>query len=250
MSKTYSLPFCRRAAAAGRPASSSLQFVSIALLSAAFLLTPGIAHAECDDGDGSCEPNMCTAANSCESIDDCPTGSLCIPYWADEYIGCSPSGCGCYQGFWSCTDDCAPQCVAGLPDDIDRDGALDSNDNCVIAANYQQGDSDLDGYGNRCDGDFDQDGDVDDDDADIIVSGSCGPICDLDEDGIIGSSDDFVIFLSLMGVAPGPSGLECAGTVPCPAPPAVPALGRAGMVALLLILIASAVAGRRRWLTA
>ena len=250
MSETYSRTFCRRVAAAIRSASSSLQFSSIALLGAAFLLTPDIAHAGCDYGDGSCDPNWCTALNSCESHDDCPTGALCIPYWADETIGCSPSGCGCYEGFWGCTDDCAPQCVAGLPDDIDRDGTLDSNDNCVIAANYQQGDSDLDGYGNRCDGDFDQDGDVDDVDVDIFFYGSCGPICDLDEDGISGSSDDLTIFMNLMGVAPGPSGLECAGPVPCPAPPAVPALGHASMAALLLILIASAVAVRQRWFTA
>jgi hypothetical protein len=254
MLKTHSLRFCRRAASAIRSARSPLQFVSIALLSAAFLLTPDIAHAQCDDGDGSCDPNSCTALNSCESIDDCLTGSLCIPYWADEYIGCSPSGCGCYQGYWTCTDDCAPQCVAGLPDDIDRDGALDSNDNCVIAANYQQGDSDLDGYGNRCDGDFDQDGDTDQDDGDFFslncTGGTAPPICDLDESGTTGDLADLMIFASLYGEPPGPSGLACAGTVPCPAPPAVPALGRTGMAGLLLALIASAVAVRRRWMTA
>jgi hypothetical protein len=137
-----------------------------------------------------------------------------------------------------------------LPDDIDRDDVLDATDNCVMAANPQQGDSDLDGYGNRCDGDFDQDGDVDSDDGDIITGGSCGPICDLDEDGINGSLDDIIIFASLIGEPPGPSGLACAGTVPCPAPSAVPALGRAGMVGLLLTLIASAVALRRRWMMA
>jgi hypothetical protein len=56
-------------------------------------------------------------------------------------------------------------------------------------------------------------------------------------------------FVLLMGTPPGPSGLACAGTVPCTAPPAVPALGGAGMAGLLLALIASAFAVRRRWLT-
>jgi hypothetical protein len=120
----------------------------------------------------------------------------------------------------------------------------------VIAANPQQGDPDLDGYGNRCDGDFDQDGDVDDDDFDILIGGGCGPICDLDENGIVGDFDDVTILLSLVGAPPGPSGLPCAGTVPCPVPSAVPALGRAGMAGLLLTLIASTFALRRRWLMA
>jgi hypothetical protein len=137
-----------------------------------------------------------------------------------------------------------------LPNDLDRDGILDSTDNCSIHSNPQQGDPDLDGYGNRCDGDFDQDGDVDDDDFDILIGGGCGPICDLDESGTTGDLADLMIFASLYGEPPGPSGLACAGTVPCPAPPAVPALGRTGMAGLLLTLIASAVAVRRRWMTA
>ena len=43
----------------------------------------------------------------------------------------------------TCTDDCASQCVAGAPDDLDNDGVLDSVDNCLIAANPQQLDPDL-----------------------------------------------------------------------------------------------------------
>jgi len=143
--------------------------------------------------------------------------------------------------------------VAGAFEDIDNDGISDSTDNCLIAANPQQGDPDLDGYGTRCDADFDQDGDTDQDDVDFFLfnceSNPIPPICDFNEDGISDSAD-LQIMASLLGAPPGPSGLACAGTVPCPAPPAVPALGRAGTAALLLILIASAVAVRRRWMTA
>ncbi len=249
MLKTYSRRFCRRAVVASRPTSSSLQLGSIALLGVAFLFPPDIASSECF-GDGSCAPNSCPAANSCQSIDDCSTGSLCIPFDHDGGFGCVPSTCQCFQGFWSCTDDCGSQCKAGLPNDLDRDGILDSTDNCLITSNPKQGDPDLDGYGNACDGDFDQDLDTDEDDFDILIGGGCSPICDLDEDGIVGNSNDVTMFFSLFGAPPGPSGLACAGTVPCPDPAAVPALGGAGMAGLLLTLIASAVAVRRRWMTA
>ncbi|MFV1978727.1 MAG: hypothetical protein ACC649_05200, partial [Myxococcota bacterium] len=114
---------------------------------------------------------------------------------------------------------------------------------------------DQDGYGNSCDGDFDQDGDTDQDDGELYLlwCGGGFPVdpdtCDIDESGVI-DFQDFGYFSFLMGTPPGPSGLACAGTVPCTAPPAVPALGAAGVAGLLLALIASAVALRRRWLTA
>jgi hypothetical protein len=232
-----------------RPTNSFLQLGSIALLSAAFLLIADIAYSECS-GDGSCAPNSCPVANPCGLTDDCPTGSLCIPWEEGGIFTCTPSSCECYEGGWGCTDDCASQCVAGWPDDLDQDGVLDASDNCQIAANPQQLDPDLDGYGNRCDGDFDQDGDTDQDDWDFCSGGSAPPVCDLDEDGSTGSAADFMIFASLIGSPPGPSGLACAGTVPCTAPTAVPVFGSAGMAGLLLALIASAVAVRRRWVTA
>jgi len=137
--------------------------------------------------------------------------------------------------------------------DWDGDGVPDTIDNCSDDVNSRQIDADLDGYGNRCDGDFDQDGDTDQADLDFYSfncsGGTAPPVCDLDENGITGSAADFMIFGALFGAPPGPSGLACAGTVPCTAPSEVPALGGAGMAGLLLALIASAVAVRRRWLT-
>jgi len=219
---------------------------SIVLVCVAFLLAPEISYSACLIGDGSCAPYSCAAANSCQSIDDCSAGSLCVPYDPDGGVGCAPSLCECFGGFWTCTDDCGSQCKAGEPGDIDADGILDSADNCVMAVNPQQGDPDLDGYGTACDADFDQDGDVDSDDLDILASGICGPICDLDEDGFVGNVADFNAFRFLMGSPPGPSGLACAGTVPCTAPTAVPALDGAGSAGLVLVLIATAVALYRR----
>lgn len=41
--------------------------------------------------------------------------------------------------------------------DTDLDGIEDDVDNCTLIANAGQEDSDGDGYGNICDGDFDND---------------------------------------------------------------------------------------------
>jgi hypothetical protein len=133
--------------------------------------------------------------------------------------------------------------------DLDLDGVADIADNCSESHNSRQLDPDLDGYGNSCDADFDQDGDIDQDDLDFLV-GCSDPVCDLNEDGIFGSVADFEILRSSLGGSPGPSGLACAGTVPCLPPAAVPALGGAAMGGLLLTLIASAIALRRRWMIA
>ena len=45
---------------------------------------------------------------------------------------------------------------AGPIVDTDGDGVIDEIDNCVISRNSEQCDTDLDGYGNGCDGDFTQ----------------------------------------------------------------------------------------------
>jgi hypothetical protein len=134
--------------------------------------------------------------------------------------------------------------------DMDGDGTPDASDNCLVVANPQQLDPDLDGYGNQCDADFDQDGDTDEDDFDFFSNCTTDPVCDLDENGFIGGFGDTGIFSALFGSPPGPSGLACAGTVPCTAPPAVPGLGGAGMGGLLLALIASALAVRRHRIAA
>ena len=46
--------------------------------------------------------------------------------------------------------------LAGADPDTDGDGIADSLHNCSLIANALQRDSNGDGFGNRCDGDFEQ----------------------------------------------------------------------------------------------
>lgn len=109
---------------------------------------------------------------------------------------------------------------------VDTDGDLVPNqfDNCSTVTNgpsqaSNQVDTDIDGYGNRCDGDFDNDGAVLGSDFTFLLSqfGKNTPAAleaDLDGDlAVLGS--DFTRFLALFGKPIGPSGLACAGTTPC-----------------------------------
>ena len=112
--------------------------------------------------------------------------------------------------------------------DADLDGYVDSQDNCSALANgvagSNQRDADFDGYGNACDADFDNDGVVGGTDFGVFLScfqGQTGhpddPDCsetDMDFDGYT-TTLDFGLFLPLFGSVPGPSGLACAGTLPC-----------------------------------
>jgi hypothetical protein len=97
-------------------------------------------------------------------------------------------------------------------------------------------DSDMDGYGDICDCDFNQDGYCNAADfsnpADpnapqfltAFMSGtpSDPPVEDMNGDGVVNSADfdnpaSGAGFLSgFFSGTPGPSGLECAGIVPCP----------------------------------
>ena len=104
--------------------------------------------------------------------------------------------------------------------DTDLDGVEDSRDNCTEVANPDQLDSDADGYGNRCDGDYDDSGLVDAEDyAKLRVwigDGSYEPKADHDGNGMVNTIDG-IVFLQLHGAPPGPSGLACVGSIPCPA---------------------------------
>jgi hypothetical protein len=113
---------------------------------------------------------------------------------------------------------------AGPSVDTDGDGVFDVLDNCVTVQNASPADCDTDndGYGNRCDGDFDEDNFVFPPDftifaADFTGGGTDGGTgTDMDCDGYVFPSD-FTIFQSYFvgSGSPGPSGLHCAGTVPC-----------------------------------
>jgi hypothetical protein len=108
--------------------------------------------------------------------------------------------------------------------DQDQDGVPDPSDDCLLKANPDQRDTDLDGYGNLCDGDFDGDGAVGGSDFSLFklaylkAQGDPGYQADIDLDGD-GAVDgaDFSRFKAMYLGAPGPSGLVCAGAPPCTA---------------------------------
>jgi len=86
---------------------------------------------------------------------------------------------------------------AGLAPDADGDGIPDVLDKCMVDSRNvaMTCDTDQDGYGNVCDGDFNQ-------------------------DGLVNATDFGMFFVpkfkgALGGAVAGPSGLACAGTIPC-----------------------------------
>lgn len=107
--------------------------------------------------------------------------------------------------------------------DTDSDGVADSWDDCLLTANSNQLDANQDGYGNACDADFNDDGTVDGPDWLQLASafgatiGNPGYATGLDTngDGAIGAAELLFLGASFAG-APGPSGLACTGTIPCP----------------------------------
>jgi streptogramin lyase len=119
--------------------------------------------------------------------------------------------------------------------DDDGDGVADTSDNCRLLASPDQTDSNLDGFGNRCDADYASPGNPGGDlfvgggdftrfrDAFQTSVGQPGYSAEIDgnSDGSIGA-EDFTIFRSLFQRPPGPSGLVCAGAIPCLPPPPTP----------------------------
>ena len=127
-------------------------------------------------------------------------------------------------------------CFARSLADADGDGVFNGDDSCVQLKNPSQLDSDLDGFGNACDGDLDNDGFVLA--SDFTVFNQCfshtvptpsslhDPVCaesDMDGSGGVGQPD-YSLFLtefSTTGV-PGPTGKLCADATsrlqPCQPP--------------------------------
>jgi len=110
-----------------------------------------------------------------------------------------------------------------LPD-ADLDGVPDEWDNCSIDMNASQLDSDLDGIGNACDCDFDNNNFCDT--ADFLTLGSnfnqavppANPNTDMDGNLFVDTADFLALGARFNG-PPGPSGLPCAdgtgATIPC-----------------------------------
>jgi uncharacterized repeat protein (TIGR01451 family) len=92
--------------------------------------------------------------------------------------------------------------------DTDADGVAQIYDNCTGVANADQRDTDFDGFGNRCDGDFDENNIVSFPDLAIFKGrfGTTNPNADLDGNGSVNFTD-LAIFKGLFGKAPGPSAM-------------------------------------------
>ena len=111
-------------------------------------------------------------------------------------------------------------------EDTDADGVPDNCDNCVEVPNGPaipdaggnvQRDTNLDGYGNLCDPDLNNDGAVDFLDLGLLKAVFFTDDADADLNGD-GSVDFLDLGLMKTGFfqPPGPSCLPCAGTIPCP----------------------------------
>ncbi len=102
-----------------------------------------------------------------------------------------------------------PLCAdASTAPDSDSDGIPDDCDNCLLFQNTAQIDTDQDGYGNRCDADFDNDGSVTMSDIThfLTLFNTNSPAADFNGDGYVNFFEVFVIVNSY-SKAPGPSGI-------------------------------------------
>ncbi len=142
--------------------------------------------------------------------------------------------------------------IFGINEDADLDGVFDGDDNCIDVPNgpllatvdcNSQEDGDLDGYGNPCDYDVNNDGATGLGDAIKFFAEfalvSTDPIYDPDCDGATSLGDAVDSFASFSAVdEAGPSGLACASictvpgfgctaiNAPCSAPSPVSAHGK------------------------
>jgi len=111
---------------------------------------------------------------------------------------------------------------AGPSVDTDGDTVFDVLDNCRLLANKAPGDCDTDndGYGNACDGDFDNNKTTNATDfgkfvPDFKKTADSGIGSDMDCNGVVNATDFGKFVTNFKATKPGPSGLFCAGTIPC-----------------------------------
>lgn len=161
------------------------------------------------------------------------TGNNSMVFATLNSVGADQDG----DGFIDTLDNCPSNANADQADG-DTDGRGNVCDNCSANANMVAGvvpnsqgllkaqlDSDADGYGNACDADVNNSGSTTATDYSILrsVIGKTynfsfnAAKSDLNASGSV-TATDYSILRSKIGVVPsvGPSGLACAGTIPCP----------------------------------
>ena len=165
------------------------------------------------------------ADNDSDSATDYPADSGCT--WVgdlSELPDCSDGIDNDNDGSVDLADSyCAGASSPREEPDADSDGVTDAEDNCLVVANSSQLDTNQDGYGNACDADFNDDGVVGGPDwialvrafGAIVGSPAYDPELDTNGDGAIGGPE-LVLVGASFSEPPGPSGLACAGSQPCP----------------------------------
>jgi len=152
------------------------------------------------DGDG--VPDGCDLCPT-DPLDDLDGDCLCgNPADPEGLLGFDPDTDG--DGLPNLTDPCPND-----PDnDLDGDTVCGDVDNCTQVANLDQTDTDGDGYGNVCDGDFNNNGVVDFADYGYFrsVFSSADPLADFNGNGIVDFAD-YGRFRAMFGAPPGPSGV-------------------------------------------
>lgn len=107
-------------------------------------------------------------------------------------------------------DDPLLENVVVSPTDSDQDGVNDDVDNCIGISNPEQIDADDDGYGNICDGDYNNDCIVNVVDLGLLRAGFFGNsmVLDINNDGVV-NVVDLGLFRTLFFATPGPGQGAC-----------------------------------------
>lgn len=174
------------------------------------------------DRDG--RPNACDSDADGDDVPDRQDGGGDLDHdGAPDCLDADRDGDGAFDGGDNC-----PTLKNSAQTDVDGDGVGDACDNCLRAGNgparpdaggASQRDTNLDGYGNVCDPDFSDDGMVNFTDLALLrrVFFTTRDDMDLNGDGLVNFTD-LALFKTYLFKTAGPSGLACAGSVPCSAP--------------------------------
>jgi hypothetical protein len=139
-----------------------------------------------------------------------PVDGMAIAYTAN--IGTAGSDSFVYTMTDSTAASDSATVTVNISPDTDGDGVPDGSDNCTLVANTSQCDSDTDGYGNRCDGDLNDNGATTAQDTVLFRQELGQPSvapgynkADINCSGAV-NAQDTALFRQFLGQMPGPSG--------------------------------------------